>query len=142
MSSKRNPDGELIALADQFKVLWRKFERAEDGAPSEALADQLQPIFDKISQIPATSLAGLRAKTMAAVAQCGHWWDKSKSDLDADHEQARSVIEAACVITGLRALKERSRPKPDWRVHPGSETLGENETHSPRVFAAKGIVTR
>lgn len=123
MSSKRNPDGELIALADQFETLWKKFEHAADGAPSEVLADRLQPIFDKISQIPATSPAGLRAKTMAAVAQCGHWWDESKSDLDADHLQARSVIEAACVITGLRVPKERSRPKPDWCVHPGSETL-------------------
>jgi predicted ATP-grasp superfamily ATP-dependent carboligase len=64
-------------------------------------------LAEKIMNTPAHTLAGLRAKALHAVHACVHLWDEPSVDLDWDKEAARSLIEAACALTGLPVPVER-----------------------------------
>jgi hypothetical protein len=126
--SDLNPDAELVALGEQFKIFLKQLRPYDDRRvpPPERLMQQCQSISDKVSRLPATSLAGLRAKTIVALFACEHWWNRSKRDLDVDEEHGRSVIEAACAIVGLKVPEGPPELAPDLvarQTHPGCESL-------------------
>jgi len=117
-------DAEWVKLGEQLDIVWKKMSRVDD--PPERLHRQLESISNKITRTPATSLAGLRAKTKFAVIACEPWWKTRMKSLEWEAEHARSVIEAACVLTGLPVPEDRSERELDprlLRLRPSSETL-------------------
>jgi hypothetical protein len=49
----------------------------------------------------------LRVKTLVAIFANGDLWCQSCHDLDWNKEAMRSVIEAACVVTGIPVPQEK-----------------------------------
>jgi hypothetical protein len=72
----------------------------------DSLQGEVEGVMREITYIPATSAAGLRVKTMAAIEVNGHLWDEPLCDLDYNQGPVRSVIEAACVVTGIPVPQE------------------------------------
>jgi hypothetical protein len=70
------------------------------------LTRELDQIMRKIARLPATSIAGLRVKTLAAIEANDDLWNVPAADLDYDKEAVRSLIEAACAISGVTLPQE------------------------------------
>jgi hypothetical protein len=88
---------------------------------------ELDPIIREIMHTPATSTAGLRVKTLAAIEVNSDLWHEPFCDVD--YEAVRSVIEAACVVTEIpvpQECPEDAVVADDDEVaglHPGSAAL-------------------
>jgi hypothetical protein len=80
-------------------VLWEKLS---------AVDWRVAPIAEQIMAKPGHSLAGLRAKVILAVHVNPDLWDEPFDDLDWDKRTIRSLIEAACSVSGLDVPQEKS----------------------------------
>jgi hypothetical protein len=93
----------------------------------QALHRELYPIMRDITCTPASSLAGLRVKTLVAIVANPDLWHETCHDLDRDKEVMRSVIEAVCVVTGIPVPQEQLDEGDDdddaTLSHPGSAAL-------------------
>src|ERR1043165_4078267 len=67
----------------------------------DAIYRELDRIMKEVLRLPATSAAGLRTKTLAALVANDHLWDEPLDELDWDRRFVRSLIESSCTITGL-----------------------------------------
>lgn len=124
------PDSPKLYGDERFVAALKKMEeRTGFNACEErlqALHRELDPIMKKITRTPATSLAGLRVKTAAAIEANDDLWDEPLADLDYDKEAMRSLIEAACTITGIPVPQEEweeIEEAPDAFLHHGSAAL-------------------
>jgi hypothetical protein len=93
----------------------------------EALHREVDPIMRGIMDTPATSIAGLRVKTLIAIDVNEKLWEKRHHDLDWELKAVRSLIEAACVVSGVPVPKEEPERVAEYdgdaRSHPGSAGL-------------------
>src|SRR5262249_31150982 len=98
-----DPDNAQPGMFDRFwEALGVMSERNGFNACDDrlqALCSELDPIMKEIACTPATSLAGLRVKVLAAIEANPQLWAKPFGDLDYEVKAVRSLIEAACTIT-------------------------------------------
>jgi hypothetical protein len=106
-----DPAGSTKERSDLFAAELEKAYK-EAGADvtednCDILCGQTGRLAEKIMAIPAYTVAGLRAKTIAAVQCCEHsFWNRPFDDLDWEEKGARSLIEAACLLTGVNVPVE------------------------------------
>ena len=104
------PDSPRLYEDEKFVAALKKMEQRTGFNACEkemqALHRELDPIMREIMRSPATSIAGLRVKTLAAIEVNGQLWDEAPGDLDLDAEAVRSLIEAACAVSGVTLPQE------------------------------------
>jgi hypothetical protein len=88
----------FFLCAKQENALSFVYLRREAGA---LCILELDPIIREIMHTPATSTAGLRVKTLAAIEVNSDLWHEPFCDRDYDKRAVRSVIEAVCVVTEI-----------------------------------------
>ena len=88
-------------------ALLRAVEQRENDHEWE---EKRNEIAVRITKTPATDLEGLKAKTLVAVEERPELWRQTVRDLDWHLQVIRSLIEAACVVTGLPVPQEQVEP--------------------------------
>ena len=104
------PDSPGLYGDEKFVAALKKMEQRTGFAACDrrlqTLDRELDQTMRKIARSPATSIAGLRVKTLAAIEANDGLWDVPAADLDYDEEAVRSLIEAACAVTKVALPQE------------------------------------
>jgi hypothetical protein len=96
-------DAELIAAGAEFKILRDRFvEARRQSKPCDDITDAMDPVFNQIMTLPATTIDGLAVK--ADIVR--HFYEKGfddSFDADAPWDDAgtvRALVEAVSDIAG------------------------------------------
>jgi hypothetical protein len=106
------PDGnhETTEEFQRWMAEWKQTEIETGATEAWQVAEEIENIMDGLAKTimsyPANSLSGVRAKTLVALHSNAHVWSQAFDDLDWDEKGTRSLIEAACKLTGVEVPPE------------------------------------